>query len=294
MGDHASHPRGARARSRVHGRRDGRVQDRIDPAAVPADAAVGRAHHRGRRHAPRAVRLDRRDRPREERAGAGDSAGRPAGRERRQPGRAADRARRATDCRVLLYGETSTEDLDDARRGRPLLEAGHVVRAADARAAVHRASRRCSGGRSSSTWPARSRWRAALGVDPEVVVAALRTLQAGVEPARGRRGARRHLDSRRLQLESVRLPRRARSRGGAAGGAAVPGDAGRASSSGAQQFDVNRALSREAAAICDTHAGRVGHQPRGVRRRPSRRRARGAAGGRCRIAPRRSAGCARR
>ena len=85
---------------------------------VPADAAVRRPDHRGRRHAPRALRIARRDRPRQERAGRGDAARRPRWSCNADSPGALRIARGVDDRRVLLYGETSTEDLGDPASSR--------------------------------------------------------------------------------------------------------------------------------------------------------------------------------
>ncbi len=135
--------------------------------------------------------------------------------------------------------------------------------------------------------------------------------EAGVESARGRRGARRHLDSRRLQLESVRFPRRARSGGGAAGGAPVSGDARRHRAGAAavrrQPSAVARGLARSATTrsiVAETNreAFVAGHRDAGQRSATGARAephrgvslaARNAEGGRRRHSRERSAGSVR-
>ena len=176
----------------------------------------------------------------------------------------------------------------------PVLEAGHHVRAADRATARYTCftpllgrpiilnlagaftlavgARRRSGGRGGGAADA----------------------EAGVEPPRGGRGARRHLDSRRLQLQPVRVPRGARSGGGAAGGAAVPGDARRhraraaSSSTSTGRCRAKRprsATTRSSSSDTNREAFVAGHRDAGREDAAGR-------GGQSR--PTRSAGCARR
>ena len=107
------------------------------------------AHHRGRRHASRAVRIARRDRARQERAGAGASRRRTAGRQRRQPRRAADRAgaRPIAACCSTAKRRPRISTRASSRVQFSKQGTSFVLRTTDAR--VHAASRRCWAGRSS-------------------------------------------------------------------------------------------------------------------------------------------------
>ena len=121
-----------------------------------------------------------------------------------------------THCRVLLYGETSTEDLATRleqveftkqgttfvlRTARPRL---HVLHAAAGRPIILN----LAGAFTLAT---------ALGVDPEVMRASLRTLKPVSNRLEVVEERGRHVDSRRLQLEPVRFPRGAGSGRRAAG-----------------------------------------------------------------------------
>ena len=150
-------------------------------------------------------------------------------------------AKASTDRRVLLYGETSTEDLDTRLEQIRFSKQGTTLRAAH-RDASTAASRRCSAGRSSSISLVRSRSRRRSASIRRSIVAALRTLKPvsnrlEVVEERGISWIRDAYNSNqfgfRAALEvAAALPVARRFM-------ATPG----VIELGPQQFDVNRALS---------------------------------------------------
>jgi UDP-N-acetylmuramoyl-tripeptide--D-alanyl-D-alanine ligase len=158
-------------------------------------------------------------------------------------------AKRSSDRRVLLYGETSEEDLETR------LESVHFSRQGTSfvlrtRTAAHSCFTPLLGRPIILNIAGAFTLASALGVDPEVIVAALRTLKPvsnrlEVVEERGICWIRDAYNSNqvgfRAALEvAAALPVDRRF-------LATPG----VIELGPQQFDVNRALSREAAAVCD-------------------------------------------
>ena len=158
-------------------------------------------------------------------------------------------AKRSSDRRVLLYGETSEEELETR------LESVHFSRQGTSfvlrtRTAVHSCFTPLLGRPIILNIAGAFTLASALGVDPEVIVAALRTLKPvsnrlEVVEERGISWIRDAYNSNqvgfRAALEvAAALPVDRRFM-------ATPG----VIELGPQQFDVNRALSREAAAVCD-------------------------------------------
>lgn len=159
-------------------------------------------------------------------------------------------ARLATHCRVLLYGETSSEELATRLEGVEFSERGtsFVLRTPDR---VLTAFTPLLGRPIILNVAGAFTLAAALGVAPDVIVAALRTLKPvpnrlEVIKERGITWIRDAYNSNqfgfRAALEvAAALPVSRRF-------LATPG----VIELGAEQFQVNRALAREAAAVCDT------------------------------------------
>jgi UDP-N-acetylmuramoyl-tripeptide--D-alanyl-D-alanine ligase len=158
-------------------------------------------------------------------------------------------ARKSTDRRVLLYGETSDQDLDTRLESVQFSKQGtsFVLRT---RTAVHACTTPLLGRPIILNIAGAFTLASALGVDPEVIVAAIRTLKPvsnrlEVVDERGIGWIRDAYNSNqvgfRAALEvAAALPAERRFM-------ATPG----VIELGPQQFDVNRALSREAAGVCD-------------------------------------------
>jgi UDP-N-acetylmuramoyl-tripeptide--D-alanyl-D-alanine ligase len=159
-------------------------------------------------------------------------------------------ARGATHCRVKLYGETSTENLDTRLEQVRFTRQGtsFVLRT---REAAFSCSTPLLGRPIILNIAGAVTLAAAAGVNPELAVAALRTLKPvsnrlEVVEERGVTWIRDAYNSNqfgfRAALEVVAaLPATRRF-------LATPG----VIELGPEQFDVNRALSREAAAVCDS------------------------------------------
>jgi UDP-N-acetylmuramoyl-tripeptide--D-alanyl-D-alanine ligase len=158
-------------------------------------------------------------------------------------------ARESADRRVLLYGETSSEALDTRLESVQFSKQGtsFVLRTPTA---VHRCFTPLLGRPIILNIAGAFTLASALGVDPEVIVAAIRTLKPvsnrlEVVEERGIGWIRDAYNSNqvgfRAALEvAAALPVARRFM-------ATPG----VIELGPQQFDVNRALSRETAAVCD-------------------------------------------
>jgi UDP-N-acetylmuramoyl-tripeptide--D-alanyl-D-alanine ligase len=158
-------------------------------------------------------------------------------------------AKGATKCRVLLYGETSTEDLATRIEDIHFTRTGtsFVLRTAEA---AYRCFTPLLGRPIVLNLTGAFTLAIAMGVDPAVAVASLRTLRPvsnrlEVVEERGITWIRDAYNSNqfgfRAALEvAAALPARRRF-------LATPG----CIELGAQQFEINRSLSREAAAICD-------------------------------------------
>ena len=188
---------------------------------------------------------------------------------------------------MLLYGETSTEDLETRLEHDPVLEGGHVVRAADARPAPIACFTPLLGRPIILNLAGAFTLATALGVDPRVVVAALRTLKPvsnrlEVVEERGVTWIRDAYNSNqfgfRAALEvAAALPAARRF-------LATPGviELGRGAVR-RQPGTVARGRGR-----LRPDARRLRHQPRGVRRRPSGCRPRATGWSPCRTGRRRS------
>jgi UDP-N-acetylmuramoyl-tripeptide--D-alanyl-D-alanine ligase len=158
-------------------------------------------------------------------------------------------AKRSVDRRVLLYGETSTEDLDTRLENVQFSKQGtsFVLRTRDG---VYSCFTPLLGRPIVLNIAGAFTLAAALGVDPEIIVAALRTLKPvsnrlEVVEERGISWIRDAYNSNQIGFRAAlevaaALPVARRFM-------ATPG----VIELGPQQFDVNRALSRETAAICD-------------------------------------------
>ncbi len=268
----------------------GAFKTRIDQAALPADTAVGRPHHGCRRHASRTLRVapTRSSRAKSELAQA-RAARRAARRERRQPRRAANREARPDSRGTALRRETSAEDLDDAARAGPVLAGGHVASRCRTRDRTLRVLHAALRPPDHPEPGRRIHARVAVGVDPADRCRAVRTLKPVSNRLEVVEETRRHLDSRRLQFEPVRVPRGARGGCGASGHAPLPRDA-RCHRARAEQYERQPGTLarrsgrvRPARSSCPTPTATAfvaGHQDAGREDRLSP----------CRAGPKRSAG----
>jgi UDP-N-acetylmuramoyl-tripeptide--D-alanyl-D-alanine ligase len=158
-------------------------------------------------------------------------------------------ARRSADRRVLLYGESSTEDLDTRLENVQFSTQGtsFVLRT---RTGVYSCFTPLLGRPIILNIAGAFTLAAALGVEPEVIVAALRTLKPvsnrlEVVEERGISWIRDAYNSNQIGFRAAlevaaALPVERRFM-------ATPG----VIELGPQQFEVNRALSRDTAAVCD-------------------------------------------
>jgi UDP-N-acetylmuramoyl-tripeptide--D-alanyl-D-alanine ligase len=158
-------------------------------------------------------------------------------------------ARAATHCRVLLYGETSTEELD-TRLGAVFFTPQGTSFVLRTRDRAFTCFTPLLGRPIILNLAGAFTMARAIGVDPEVIVAAMRTLKpvsnrlevvkdAGVTWIRDAYNSNQFGFRAALEVAAA-LPAGRRF-------LATPG----VIELGASQYDVNRALSREAAVVCD-------------------------------------------
>ena len=159
-------------------------------------------------------------------------------------------ARAATHCRVLLYGETSEEDLETRLENVSFSKRGTTF-LLRTRGAAYSCFTPLLGRPIVLNLAGVFTLAAAVGVDPDVMVASLRTLKPvsnrlEVVEERGVTWIRDAYNSNQFGFRAAlevagALPVARRI-------LATPG----VIELGKQQFDVNRALSKEAATVCDT------------------------------------------